>query len=37
MAQQGSIIGFVLDSLFYAFLMNRLDKNHGYDREEGEA
>ena len=37
MAQQGSIIGFVLILIFYAFLMNRLDKKHGYDREEGEA
>ena len=37
MAQQGSIIGFVLILIFYAFLMNRLDKKHGYDLEGGEA
>lgn len=30
MAQQGSIIGFVLILVAYAFLMNRLDRAHGY-------
>jgi len=30
MAQQGSIIGFVLILVAYAFLMNRLDNKHGY-------
>ncbi|MFO8026545.1 MAG: DUF4212 domain-containing protein [Opitutales bacterium] len=30
MAQQGSIIGFVLILVVYAFLMNRLDNKHGY-------
>jgi len=30
MAQQGSIIGFVLILITYAFLMNRLDTKHGY-------
>lgn len=30
MAQQGSIIGFVLILITYAFLMNRLDNKHGY-------
>ena len=30
MAQQGSIISFVLLLLIYAFLMNRLDAKHGY-------
>jgi putative solute:sodium symporter small subunit len=34
MAQQGSIICFVLLLVLYAFLMNRLDKKHGYDEEE---
>ncbi len=37
MAQQGSIIGFVLILIAYAILMNRLDNKHGYGREEGEA
>ena len=31
MAQQGSIICFVLLLVLYAFLMNKLDKKHGYD------
>ncbi len=31
MAQQGSIICFVLILITYAFLMNRLDKKHGLD------
>lgn len=30
MAQQGSIICFVLILIVYAVLMNRLDKRHGY-------
>ncbi len=30
MAQQGSIICFVLLLITYAFLMNRLDAKHGY-------
>ncbi|MGB0371282.1 MAG: DUF4212 domain-containing protein [Opitutales bacterium] len=30
MAQQGSIIGFVLILIAYAVLMNRLDAKHGY-------
>jgi len=33
MAQQGSIIGFVIILLVYAFLMNRLDRKHGYREE----
>jgi len=33
MAQQGSIIGFVLLLIAYAFLMNRLDNNHGYTKD----
>jgi len=34
MAQQGSIICFVLLLIAYAVLMNRLDKKHGYTEEE---
>lgn len=34
MAQQGSIIVFVLLLIAYSFLMNKLDKAHGYDEEE---
>lgn len=30
MAQQGSIIGFILILIAYAILMNRLDTKHGY-------
>ena len=30
MAQQGSIIGFVLILIAYAFFMNRLDNKYGY-------
>ncbi|MFP4069488.1 MAG: DUF4212 domain-containing protein [Verrucomicrobiota bacterium] len=30
MAQQGSIIGFILILVAYAFFMNRLDRKHGY-------
>jgi len=30
MAQQGSIIGFVLILLTYSILMNRLDRKYGY-------
>lgn len=30
MAQQGSIMGFILLLVLYAFLMNRLDRKHGY-------
>lgn len=33
MAQQGSIIGFILILIIYAFLMNRLDRKHGYYEE----
>jgi putative solute:sodium symporter small subunit len=33
MAQQGSIIGFILILVTYAFLMNRLDDKHGYFKE----
>jgi putative solute:sodium symporter small subunit len=32
MAQQGSIIVFVLLLVLYTFLMNRLDKKHNYDK-----
>jgi len=34
MAQQGSIVCFVLILIVYAFLMNRLDKKHGYTEED---
>ena len=34
MAQQGSIIFFVLILVSYFILMNRLDKKHGYTEEE---
>lgn len=37
MAQQGSILFFVLILVLYAVLMNRLDKKHGFDREEGDS
>ncbi|MEO0510687.1 MAG: DUF4212 domain-containing protein [Verrucomicrobiota bacterium] len=33
MAQQGSIIGFVLILIAYAFFMNRLDAKHGYSED----
>lgn len=33
MAQQGSIICFVLILIAYAWLMNRLDRKHGYSEE----
>lgn len=33
MAQQGSILGFILILLAYACLMNRLDRKHGYSEE----
>ncbi len=33
MAQQGSIIGFVLILISYAALMNRLDRKHGYSED----
>ena len=33
MAQQGSIIGFVLILISYVYLMNRLDRKHGYSEE----
>lgn len=36
MAQQGSIFGFVLILIAYAFFMNRLDVKHGYTESEGE-
>ena len=35
MAQQGSIICFVILLIVYAYCMNKLDKEHGYE-EEGE-
>ena len=35
MAQQGSILCFVLLLFAYSYFMNKLDKEHGYD-EEGE-
>lgn len=34
MAQQGSIITFVVLLLAYSFLMNKLDRKHGFDEEE---
>ncbi|MFN3190349.1 MAG: DUF4212 domain-containing protein [Aureliella sp.] len=34
MAQQGSIIGFVLLLVGYMVAMNRLDHQHGYDEED---
>ena len=34
MAQQGSIICFVILLILYSFLMNKLDKEHGYEEEE---
>jgi putative solute:sodium symporter small subunit len=34
MAQQGSIICFVIILILYAFFMNRLDEKHGYGEEE---
>ncbi len=36
MAQQGSIICFVLILIAYAILMGRLDKKHGYSEESEE-
>ncbi len=33
MAQQGSIVVFVLLLFVYNLLMNRLDRKHGYDQE----
>ena len=33
MAQQGSIICFILILITYAVLMNRLDRKHGYSEE----
>ncbi len=36
MAQQGSIICFVLLLLIYAVLMNRLDAKHGYTEDKNE-
>jgi putative solute:sodium symporter small subunit len=33
MAQQGSIICFVLLLFVYSFLMNKLDQKHGYGEE----
>ena len=35
MAQQGSIIGFVLILITYALWMGRLDAKHGYAEDEG--
>ena len=37
MAQQGSIIVFVLLLVLYTFLMNKLDKKHGYDEDESQS
>lgn len=34
MAQQGSIISFVLLLIIYAVLMNRLDKSFGFDEDD---
>ncbi|NQZ59644.1 MAG: DUF4212 domain-containing protein [Lentisphaeraceae bacterium] len=34
MAQQGSIITFVVLLIAYSFLMNKLDRKHGFDEEE---
>jgi putative solute:sodium symporter small subunit len=34
MAQQGSIIGFLVLLFLYMVLMNRLDRSHGYDSEQ---
>ena len=34
MAQQGSIICFVILLILYAYFMNKLDNEHGYDEEE---
>ena len=34
MAKQGSIICFVVLLIAYAFFMNKLDNEHGYDEEE---
>ena len=36
MAQQGSIIGFVLLLVLHMLLMNRLDKQHGYSEEQSQ-
>jgi putative solute:sodium symporter small subunit len=36
MAQQGSIICFVLILILYSFFMNKLDKEYGYDEEDEE-
>ena len=33
-APQGSIIGFVVILIIYAFCMNRTDKKHGYSEED---
>lgn len=33
MAQQGSIICFVILLIIYSFLMNKLDQKHGYEEE----
>ena len=35
MAQQGSIICFVVLLIAYAFFMNKLDAKYGYEEEEG--
>ena len=34
MAQQGSIICFVIILIAYSFLMNKLDEKHGFEEEE---
>lgn len=34
MAQQGAIIGFLILLFAYMILMNRLDRRHGYDKED---
>ena len=36
MAQQGSILCFVLLLIAYSYFMNKLDKEHGYDEEGGD-
>ena len=36
MAQQGSIVGFLLLLFLYMTLMNRLDRLHGYDKEDSQ-
>ena len=35
MAQQGSILGFLILLVVYMLVMNRLDRKHGYDSGDG--